>query len=82
MSCNSIPFGPIRSSYLKVAVSLETVDEKESVPLMASIHSYYSNAGDTVTSREGILCSPQSRFKQFKSSSHHYKLLTRTPGGF
>jgi len=81
MSCNSIPWGPFRNSYTKVALSLQDLDEKESGPLMTSIHQYYSTAGETVTSREGILCSPHSRYKQFKSCSHHYKLLTRQPGG-
>ncbi|CAK9022261.1 unnamed protein product [Durusdinium trenchii] len=81
MSSNSIPFGPIRTSYMKVSLSLQDLDKKESGPLRSSIHQYYSNAGETVTSREGILCSPHSRYKQFKSCSHHYKLLTRQPGG-
>lgn len=79
--CNSIPFGPFRSSYTKVALSLQDLDDKESGPIMMSIHQYYANAGETVTSREGILCPPHSRYKQFKSCSHHYKLLTRQPGG-
>ncbi|CAJ1392513.1 unnamed protein product [Effrenium voratum] len=80
VSCNSIPFGPMRSSYRKVASFLDGLDEKESVPLVSSLHHYYANAGETVSSREGILCSPQSRYKQFQSCSHHYKLLTRLPG--
>ncbi|CAL1156048.1 unnamed protein product [Cladocopium goreaui] len=79
--CNSIPFGPFRSSYTKAGRSLQDLDDKESGPIMMSIHQYYANAGETVTSREGILCPPHSRYKQFKSCSHHYKLLTRQPGG-
>ncbi|CAE7232932.1 AP1M1 [Symbiodinium sp. CCMP2592] len=79
LSSNTIPWGPMRTSFSKVF--LKTLDTKELRPIINSMHHYYATAGETVTSREAFLNKQQSRFEQFKSCTHHYKLLTRQPGG-
>eukprot|EP00439_Symbiodinium_sp_Y106_P032852 s989_g3.t3 len=79
LSSNTIPWGPMRASFSKVF--LKTLDTKELRPIINSMHHYYATAGETVTSREAFLNKQQSRYEQFKSCTHHYKLLTRQPGG-
>mmetsp|Transcript_92598 Transcript_92598/g.220380 ORF Transcript_92598/g.220380 Transcript_92598/m.220380 type:complete len:899 (+) Transcript_92598:56-2752(+) len=81
LSSNTIPWGPMRTSFSKVSGFLKTLDTKELRPIINSMHHYYATAGETVTSREAFLNKQQSRYEQFKSCTHHYKLLTRQPGG-
>ncbi|CAE6964345.1 AP1M1 [Symbiodinium natans] len=78
---HNIPWGPMRTSFCKVSGFLKTLDAKELRPILNSMHHYYASAGETVTGREACLNQQQSRYEQFKSCTHHYKLLTRLPGG-
>jgi len=77
--CVSYP--PMRASYSKVSKHLRTLAKEENKSMLEKLHGYYANAGDHFSSNEGLLTVQQSRYKQFKSCSHHYTLLTRPPGG-
>eukprot|EP00440_Ansanella_granifera_P012997 gb/GFBE01014119.1/.p1 GENE.gb/GFBE01014119.1/~~gb/GFBE01014119.1/.p1 ORF type:complete len:891 (+),score=181.49 gb/GFBE01014119.1/:1-2673(+) len=76
----SVAYGPMRNGYTKVSTHLSKLDADES-GLLNKLQGYFVSAGDAVGSNEGLLSVQQSRYKQFKSCSHHYALLHRPPGG-